>query len=170
MDCPMVREAMKSARQNRLTFDPRSVQVRGFLIAKGFLRPDARVPCLPRARISLGDALWVGRNVDRNVYEVLPAAMLRFPKNFVWEPLDHPEIECVIEQLRARQLVGARFRGVSYRRLLRWCEAPLNDGRAKPLSEAGALERLIVAGGPFEDHAYAERIELASDDERDRIL
>jgi len=52
----------------------------GFLVAKGFLYTNKKIPLNPNEHINLKDAIWAGRFVEPRILEVLPAAYERFKK------------------------------------------------------------------------------------------
>lgn len=81
-----IREIVEKARrskalgQKRLS-DPRTRKVLGFLVAKRLLFAPGITP-LPRVRLSLDDVHYVARYIEPRVNDVLPEALLRFPKSF----------------------------------------------------------------------------------------
>ena len=54
----------------------------GFLVAKGFLYTNKKIPLNPNQHINLNDAVWAGLFIEPRILEVLPAAYERFKKHF----------------------------------------------------------------------------------------
>lgn len=119
-------------RKNRK--DSRFLDTMGFLMAKGFLRANFRVPLLPNKRLRVEDAIWAGLNVEPRILEVLPAAVLRLGKHFDFDAEVYPDLARLLGQLRARKEEGDAFFDVRYAKLRIWTEFPLKDGRVKSLA------------------------------------
>lgn len=112
----------------------KSVRVLGFLQAKKLLFSDGISP-LPSAKITIKDALWVGRNVEPRVLEVLPAAILHFPRAFLDLKNVPDDLDAVLAALKRRENAGPPLDWVPYKDLKRWTEFQLPDKRVRPLSE-----------------------------------
>ncbi|CAB1076551.1 hypothetical protein JY97_09665 [Alkalispirochaeta odontotermitis] len=69
-------------RDMRHRLDPRFLKVMGFLVAKGFLHTNKKIPLNPNEHIDLKEAVWAGHVVEPRILEVLPAAYERFKKHF----------------------------------------------------------------------------------------
>ncbi len=83
-DAKMMKAFRDKARQTALNRnDNRFIKTMGFLKAKGLLDTTLPIHPWPRARIDIADALWAAKYVEPRILEVLPAAILHFPKNFV---------------------------------------------------------------------------------------
>lgn len=115
--------------------DPRFLNVMGFLVTKGLLGINASIPELPNKRLTIDDAIWAGVNVEPRILEVLPAAVIRFPRNFDLDPDRHPELTKTINDLRRHQTQGTDFLGIPYAKVRVWLDFPLKDGRLKLPSE-----------------------------------
>lgn len=126
------RKAKQDAKNRR---DRRFLDTMGFLVAKGFLRTNLEIRLMPNKRLSVGDAIWAGRNVEPRILEVLPAAVLRLGKHFDFDPVKHPELARVLEQLRNQKETGPEFYALPYAKIKVWANFPLRDGRMKLLGE-----------------------------------
>ncbi len=90
---------------------------------------------LPFTKILVRDALKVGEEIEPRVLEVLPAALLHFPRHFIGlGDLPHDLVE-TMRAINARKAEGPDFRWVKYKDALRWANHPLKDGRTKPVRE-----------------------------------
>jgi hypothetical protein len=89
--------------------DPRYLKIMGFLVAKGFLYTNEKIPLYPNAYINLKDALWAGRIVEPRILEVLPAAYERFKKHFSGDADTIAKFEQVIKRIRQKDNKRTRF-------------------------------------------------------------
>ncbi len=115
-------------------WDSSTRKVLGFLVAKGFLLAPGVKP-KPTVKIDVGEALKVATEQEPRVLEVLPAAMLRFPKTFLhWEKLPE-KFEAVLECLRKNLDEGPDLGGIPYKTIKSWPHYDLPDGRTVPNCE-----------------------------------
>ena len=78
----LIKKISKLAQEDKKRrLDPRYLKVMGFLVAKGFLYTNKKIPLNPNEHINLEDAIWAGRFVEPRILEVLPAAYERFKKH-----------------------------------------------------------------------------------------
>ncbi|MEJ2170067.1 MAG: hypothetical protein P8X90_31595 [Desulfobacterales bacterium] len=115
--------------------DPRYLKIMGFLVAKGFLYTNARIPLYPNAHINLKDALWAGRFVEPRILEVLPAAYERFKNHFAGDADTIAKFEQVITRIRHKDNQSIEFYGVSIEKIRPWFFIRLKDGRSKSIEE-----------------------------------
>ncbi len=115
--------------------DQRYRKTMGFLTAKGFLRTNQDIPFAGNKRIALDDAIWAGKNIEPRILEVLPAAVLRLPLHFDFDPLKHRELAAVVDRLRRREPDGPEFNGMPYSKVKLWVDLPLRDRRVKSHAE-----------------------------------
>lgn len=114
--------------------DARTQRVLGFLLAKGLL-VGQDVPRNGEAKLRIKDVLWVGDHVEPRALEVLPAAIIHFPRTFLGT-IDMPvALADVIEAIVNGDMRGPDFRGMRYRDMRKWANRGTADGRTKPLSE-----------------------------------
>lgn len=115
--------------------DPRFKKVMGFLKAKGLLDTNLQILATPSIRLNIQDALWAGKNIEPRILEVLPAAVLRFNKN--WIELDNAphDFHEVMKCIRQNSELGPDFEGLEYKKMKFWANAPLKDRRTKPVQE-----------------------------------
>lgn len=114
--------------------DVRTQRVLGFLLAKGLL-VGQDIPLHGDAKLDIDDVLWVGAHVEPRVLEVLPAALIHFPRTFLGKAQIPEGLKEVIKAIRANHARGPDFRGMCYRNMRKWANRPTADGRTKPLSE-----------------------------------
>lgn len=114
--------------------DSRTKKVMGFLISKKLLM-GTNIPSQPNVKIPIIDAIWVANHVEPRVMEVLPAALIHFPKTFIgWHNLPNRLIQ-IIKDLKKNKDSDIIFNGIKYRDMKRWANKVLPDKRTKPLSE-----------------------------------
>ncbi len=154
--------------------DTRTLQVLGFLIAKGFL-VGKDIPLRGDVKLDIEDVLWVGAKVEPRVLEVLPAALIHFPKTFMRKAHMPDDLAEVIKAIRAQKTQGPTFRGMRFRTMSKWANRSTADKRTKPLAEIkvnktfrllpAALEALKLEArkaGLSETH-YLEQLLLRQD-------
>lgn len=115
--------------------DPRYLNIMGFLVAKGFLYTNERIPLNPNAYINLKDALWAGRLVEPRILEVLPAAYERFKKHFSGDADTIAKFEQVIKRIRQKDNQWSEFFGISIEKIRPWFFIRLKDGRSKSIDK-----------------------------------
>lgn len=131
----LIKNARRAAKRLQQSLeDPRYRRVIGLLIAKGYLIAD-HVPPAPQAKVSVGEALWAAAELEPRVLEVLPAALIAFPKSFTGIEALPAELQRIIALLKAGSDEGPAFGGFSYSQFRRWTEHRPLDRRSKPLSQ-----------------------------------
>lgn len=135
------RAKILSREHSELLNDRRTRRVFQFLQSKGlffaFPRPKWS------GKISFGDFEWVAQYVEPRVFEVLPAAALRFPGHLKGRPgREFAEFLAQLEEGKE-----ADYHGISGRKISFWLNAPLPDRRTRPASERRVLKafRLLPA-------------------------
>jgi hypothetical protein len=124
------KEAARIAKDRK---DPRYTKTLGFLVAKGFLFTNQKLPLEPNARLKIEDAIWAGQNVEPRILEVLPAAVIRLEKHFDFHPEKHTELKNAIELLLADE--DGIFNGIPLEKIKPWLNLKLKDGRVKKLAD-----------------------------------
>jgi hypothetical protein len=114
--------------------DPRYLKVMGFLIAKGFLYSNKKIPLDPNALINLGDAVLVGQHVEPRILEVLPAAYERFKKHFTGDSGTIEKLNQIIDCVKREKDQGIDFFGIPVEKVKPWFFIRLRDGRSKSLA------------------------------------
>jgi len=120
-------------KQRRL--DPKYLKVMGFLVAKGFLHTNTKIPLLPNEYINLKDAIWAGRFAEPRILEVLPAAYERFKKHFVGDGVIIEELMQIIDCVKREGNPKIDFYGISIEKIKPWFFIRLRDGRSKSLDQ-----------------------------------
>ncbi len=152
--------------------DMRTQRVLGFLVAKGLLVGED-IQHRGDVKLDIEDVLWVGAKVEPRVLEVLPAALIHFPRTFMRKAHIPNDLAEVIKAIRARKTQGPDFRGMRFRTMSKWANRGTTDKRTKPLAEIkvnktfrllpAAIEALKVEAhkaGLSETH-YIEQLLLA---------
>jgi len=115
--------------------DPRYLKVMGFLVAKGFLHTNKRIPLNPNEHINLKDAVWAGRFVEPRILEVLPAAYERFKNHFSGDTDTIEKLEKITSCIKQRGNLEINFFGITIDKIKPWFFIRLRDGRSKPLDK-----------------------------------
>ncbi len=115
--------------------DPRYVKVMGLLVGKRLLY--GNIKPTPSIKISIEDAIWVGRNIEARVLEVLPATLLHFPRAFLRKNNMPEELKRVLDHLRHNPYAkeGPDLYGISFKLYSRWTREYVGDKRVKPLDQ-----------------------------------
>lgn len=124
-------QAVLKRDQKRKT-DPRYIRTIGLLSGKGMLLAP-NVSLAPSAKVAVSDAYWVATHIEPRVWEILPAAVLHFPRSFIGAHA-FPELMEVVSQLK-REQVGNDFKGVPFNQIKRWADFKPADGRTKSLAD-----------------------------------
>lgn len=109
-------------------------RVIGFLVAKGLLFAPRATP-MPMVKLTPREVLAVAENIEPRVYEVLPAALIHFPKSFLSVDSYPTDILEAVRAVKAGDEHHPNVRGMRYRDIKRWADLPLPDKRTRPLSE-----------------------------------
>ena len=125
-----IKELAQQDKQRRL--DPRYLKVMGFLVAKGFLYTNKKIPPYPKEHINLKDAIWAGRFVEPRILEVLPAAYERFKKHFSGDAVTVEKLEHIIDGIKQKNNHKIEFYGISIEKITPWFFIRLRDKRSKP--------------------------------------
>jgi len=118
---------------NPLFENPKSQAVIGFLVAKGFLHSNKIFP-KPNTKIKTCDVLWVAEHVEPRVYEVLPAAIIHFPRTFIQIDQLPQELKNIIDAIRRGEEAFSNYNGIEYKKMRHWANKQLLDKRSKPVS------------------------------------
>ena len=109
-------------------------RVLGFFVSKGLLVAPNVLP-MPMAKLSIDEVLQFGFDTEPRVIEVLPAALIHFPRSFINHENLPPELNEIIAGIKRGDTTGSDFRGISWRSMRRWAQKTLNDKRTVALSE-----------------------------------
>jgi hypothetical protein len=115
--------------------DPRYLKVMGFLVAKGFLYSNRKIPLNPNEHIYLQDAIWAGRFVEPRILEVLPAAYERFKKHFSGDADTIEKLEQITDCIKQKGNHEIDFYGISIEKVKPWYFLRLRDRRSKSLAD-----------------------------------
>jgi len=132
----LIENINKLAQQDKKRrLDPRYLKVMGFLVAKGFLYTNKKIPLNPNEHINLKDAIWAGRFVEPRVLEVLPAAYERFKKHFSGDAATIEKLERIIDGIKQKDNHKTEFYGISIEKIMPWFFIRLRDKRSKPFDK-----------------------------------
>jgi hypothetical protein len=106
----------------------REERIIGFFVAKGLLIAPHISP-KSSIKIAISDVIEVGLTKEPRVLEVLPAALLHFPRSFLGHHEMPPKLKQVLDNIRAGKLTGPTIGGIRYEAMLRWANEPLPDKR-----------------------------------------
>ena len=115
--------------------DPRYLKIMGFLVAKGFLYTNTKIPLKPNEHIHLKDAIWAGRFVEPRILEVLPAAYERFKNHFSGDADTIAKFEQITNSIRQKNNRSSEFYGISMEKIKPWFFIRLRDRRSKSLDK-----------------------------------
>ncbi|MBW2430730.1 MAG: hypothetical protein JRF56_17355 [Deltaproteobacteria bacterium] len=132
----LIKKINKLAQQDKKRrLDPRYLKVMGFLVAKGFLYTNKKIPLNPNEHINLNDAVWAGLFVEPRILEVLPAAYERFKKHFSGDADTIEKLEKIIDCVKQKDNHKIDFYGISIEKMKPWFFIRLQDGRSKSLAD-----------------------------------
>ena len=115
-------------------WDEKTERIFGFFVATGFLGIEGIRP-LPTIKLDIEDVIKVGTEIEPRVLEVLPAAMLRFPRSFLnWDKVP-PKLQLVLDCIKKNKEEGPDLAGLPYKDLKRWANFQLPDKRSLPVNE-----------------------------------
>ena len=118
--------------QNRSPTELRAGKVLGFFVGKGLLEA-VGVQARPNTKVSLKDALWVGMAIDRRVLEVLPAALIHFPKSFRHVDQIPEKLQAIVSEIKRGATSGHDYEGIEFRLMAARARQILPDRRLKPI-------------------------------------
>jgi len=132
----LIKKINKLAQQDKKRrLDPRYLKVMGFLVAKGFLYTNTKIPLNPNEHINLKEAIWAGRFVEPRILEVLPAAYERFKKHFSGDADTIEKLEQIIDGIKRKNNHKIEFYGISIEKIMPWFFIQLRDKRSKPFDK-----------------------------------
>ena len=132
----LIKKINKLAQQDKKRrLDPRYLKIMGFLVAKGFLYINQKIPLNPNRHINLNDAIWAGRFVEPRILEVLPAAYERFKRHFSGEADTVENLEQIINYIKQKNNHKIDFYGISIEKIKPCFFIRLRDGRSKSLDK-----------------------------------
>jgi hypothetical protein len=114
--------------------NPKAQKILGFLHAKNLLWARNTKP-VHLAKIPILDAIWVGTHIEPRVLEVLPAALLHYPKTFLLMNQIPEDFKKIVENIRKGNPAGPDYKGILYKDMFRWANFRLKDQRTKKQNE-----------------------------------
>lgn len=129
----LIESIKKEAEKDQIKRDDlRFKKALAFLVKKGFLTTNLNVQNYYQARIRVKDLIWAGKNVEPRILEVLPAAVARLPKSFIFEKTSEiVQLQQVAESLKENQETGYDFLNIPYIKIKQWMNIQLKDRRTK---------------------------------------
>lgn len=121
--------------------DKAAINIFGFLAAKGLLLVEG-VPLRPMAKLNIKDVLRVGQEIEPRVLEVLPAALLHFPRSFTNQKAIPEKLAQVIDLIRRGENTGPDLAGIKYKDMKQWANIPLKDSRIVPVDQKRIMKSI----------------------------
>jgi antitoxin component of RelBE/YafQ-DinJ toxin-antitoxin module len=128
-----IKEIAQQDKRRRL--DSRYLKVMGFLVAKGFLYTNKKIPLNPNEHINLKEAIWAGRFVEPRILEVLPAAYERFKKHFSGDADTIKKFGQIIDAVKQKNNHKIEYYGITIEKIMPWFFIQLRDKRSKPFDK-----------------------------------
>lgn len=120
--------------KKKLMWEEKVKRIFGFFVGKGLLGKEGTEP-LPSAKLDINDVIKAGLEIEPRILEVLPAAMLRFPRSFLnWEKMPE-KLATVLDCIKKNKNEGPDLGGLPYKDLKRWANCELPDKRTIPAKE-----------------------------------
>lgn len=129
---------------NLILKDKHAGDVFGFLVAKGLLfAPD--IPHKPLVKLQIKEVIRIGLEIEPRVIEVLPAALLHFPKSFK-NLKDLPKkIKIVLDHIKEDKLEGPSLAGIKYEDMKKWANMQLKDSRVVPVNKKRIMKSIRLS-------------------------
>jgi hypothetical protein len=121
--------------------DKAALNIYGFLVAKGLLLAEG-VPKKPMAKLNIREVMRVGLEIEPRVLEVLPAALLHFPRSFTNQKALPDKVAVVIDHIRRGEKVGPDLAGIKYADMRRWANIEMKDNRVVPVDEKRVMKSI----------------------------
>ena len=121
--------------------DKAAIEIFGFLAAKGLLLVEG-VPPRPMAKLNIKDVLRVGQEIEPRVLEVLPAALLHFPRSFTNHKAIPEKLQLVLDLIRRGETTGPDLAGIKYKDMKRWANTQLKDSRVVPVDQKRIMKSI----------------------------
>jgi hypothetical protein len=115
-----------------MKMDPEKIL--GFFVGKGLL-VDPKVAPYSSAILDLKHVLEAAEEIEPRILEVLPAALLHFPRAFRNKKALPEDLVNLIEGIRRGEERKISYKGIRYQDMKRWADRQLKDKRTKPISE-----------------------------------
>lgn len=132
----IIKEIKKAAENDKKKRkDIRYLRAMAWFVKKGFLKTNQDFTKWNLGKLCVQDAIWAGKHLEPRILEVLPAAMVRLPKEFVRNQKEPKALNEAIQALATNQKEGPLFMGIDYDKYKVWVDLKLNDGRTKPMFE-----------------------------------
>lgn len=106
-------------------------QILGFFVSKGLLIVPEIAPA-PTAKLDIEDVVKFGLETEPRILEVLPAALLHFPRSFQHRNKMPQKVKDVIAAIKQSSESGPDLAGIPYIAMKRWADKALNDRRTIP--------------------------------------
>lgn len=128
-------------RQYINNWDNRTKRILGFFVGKGLLAVTDIQPC-PSVKLDIEEVVRTGLEREQRILEVLPAAMLRFPRSFLnWHKVPE-KLKIVLDCLKKGKEQGPDLAGIPYKDLRKWANYELPDKRTVPVKERRVMKSL----------------------------
>lgn len=129
--------------------DKAAIDIFGFLVAEGLLLVEGVSP-RPMAKLNIKDVLRVGQEIEPRVLEVLPAALLHFPRSFTNQKAIPENLAQVIDLIRRGEKTGPDLAGIKFKDMKRWANVQLKDSRVVPEDQKRVMKSIRLKKGTLE--------------------
>lgn len=129
---------------NLILKDKHTEDVFGFLVAKGLLFAP-NIPLKPLVKLNLKEVIRIGLEIEPRVIEVLPAALLHFPKSFTNLKYLPKKIKLVLDHIKEDKEEGPSLAGIKYEDMRRWANTPLKDSRVVPVNKKRIMKSIRLS-------------------------
>ena len=122
-----------SSQLQALQNSPLYIKVVGLLTGLGFLiTPDIRPTST--VKVDVNEAIRIGVLAEPRILEVLPAAVVSFPKSFLHLENSPPTFKEIVYALKSGR-TGPAFEGISFEKFLEAANRPIKNKKRKIISE-----------------------------------
>ncbi len=130
--------------KNLLLNDKHTEDVFGFFVAKGLLFAP-NIPPKPLAKLNLKEVIRIGLEIEPRVIEVLPAALMHFPKSFTNLKALPKKIKVVLEHIKEDREEGPSLAGINYEDMKKCANMPLKDSRVVPVNKKRIMKSIRLS-------------------------
>lgn len=137
-------------------------RVVGFFVSKGLLiapsiKPNATV------KLDLSEVLALGNEVEPRILEVLPAALVAFPKTFLRQEILPFELKEVVTAIKNGRDLGGSYLGIERSAMIEHAKNKIKDGRVKPYSERRVQKTFRITPAACEKLSQLARTQNTTD-------
>ena len=126
---------------------------------------------LHKGKLAIADVIWVAENCEPRVWEVLPAALIRFPAAFVGTDKLPAEFLKFVAKIQKGEIPIAEFHGIRGQDMARWANFPLRDRRTKPISQKRVMKAFRLPKSSLKKlKSFAQKNKITETEAIERLL